>query len=55
MIMYSFHYDHMKESYGDKAELLFANTDSLCYAVEVDDWYQVILKHRHLFDKSNYD
>ena len=55
VFMYSFHYDHMKESYGDKAELLFTDTDSLCYAVEVDDWYQEMSKHRHLFDTSNYD
>ena len=55
MFIYSFYCSHMKKNCSDNAELLFTDIDSLCYAVEADDWYHEILKHRHLFDTSNYE
>ena len=53
--MYAFHYEYMQAKYGPKARLLFTDTDSLCYEVEVQDIYEEMYKNKHLFDLSNYD
>jgi len=37
--MYEFHYDVMKKNYGSNAQLLFTDTDSLCYHEFPDDHY----------------
>ena len=34
----------IKSKYGNKAELLFTDTDSLMYGIETDDFYQDIAK-----------
>ena len=54
-LMYDFHYNYIKRKYGDKAELLFTDTDSLKYLIETEDFYKDIsadVKRR--FDTSNY-
>ena len=54
-IMYEFHYDYIKPKYGDKAKLLFTDTDSLMYEIQTDDFYKDIsgdVKDR--FDTSDY-
>ena len=54
-LMYDFHYNYIKKKYGDKAELLFTDTDSLKYLIETEDFYKDIsadVKDR--FDTSNY-
>ena len=38
-LMFKFHYDVIKTKYGDKAKLLFTDTDSLCYHIETEDVY----------------
>ena len=54
-IMYDFHYNYIKPKYGDKAKLLFTDTDSLAYEVETDDFYKDISPDvRDRFDTSNY-
>lgn len=40
LFMFQFHYDFVKSTYGDKASLLFTDTDSLCYEIQIDDIYQ---------------
>ena len=53
-LMYDFHYNYIKNKYGDKARLLFTDTDSLMYEIEADDVYQDFWKDKHLFDNSDY-
>ena len=48
--MYDFHYNYSKKEYGDRAKLLFTDTDSLCYEIETEDVYQDLWK----FDNSDY-
>ena len=55
-LMYRFHYDYVKPKWGDKAKLLFTDTDSLCYEIETDDVYKDISENvSEWFDTSNYD
>ena len=53
-LMYNFHYNYIKSQYGDKARLLFTDTDSLTYEIEADDVYQDFWKDKNLFDNSDY-
>ena len=53
-LMYDFHYNYIKRKYGDRAKLLFTDTDSLCYVIETDDVYEDLFRDRELFDNSNY-
>ena len=41
-LMYNFHYGFIKSKYGNKAKLLFMDTDSLCYEIKMRDFYQDI-------------
>ena len=52
--MYRFHYDYILPKYGDKAMLLFTDTDSLMYEIQTEDAYEDMWKDRHLFDLAGY-
>lgn len=54
VLMYDFHYNYIVPKYGDKATLLFTDTDSLCYSIETEDVYKDIGEDAHLFDFSDY-
>jgi len=51
--MFNFHYDYMKKKYGDKAILLYTDTDSLVYKVECEDLYQDMYNNKEYFDLSD--
>ena len=54
-LMYDFHYNYIKQNYGDKAKLLFTDTDNLMYEIQTEDFYKDIradVKRR--FDTSDY-
>ena len=53
-LMYDFHYNYIKEKYGDKAKLLFTDTDSLTYEIEAKDVYQDFWNDKNKFDNSDY-
>ena len=54
-LMYDFHYNYIKQKYGDKAKLLFTDTDSLMYEIQTEDFYKDISKDvKDRFDTSNY-
>ena len=44
----------MKKKYGDRAHLLFTDTDSLMYEVETADIYADMVNSREMYDLSNY-
>ena len=53
--MYDFHYNYIKTKYGDKATLLFTDTDSLAYECKTKDFYKDInpdIEKR--FDSNDY-
>ena len=53
-MMYDFHYNYIKEKYGDKARLLFTDTDSLTYEIEAEDVYRDFWNDKDRFDNSDY-
>ena len=53
-LMYDFYYNTIKRTYGDKAKLLFTDTDSLCYEIQTENVYKDIWGHKDLFDFSDY-
>ena len=53
-LMYDFHYKYIKTKYGDKAKLLFTDTDSLTYEIEAEDVYQDFWNDKNKFDNSDY-
>lgn len=54
-IMYNFHYNFMLKQFNrSNIDLLFTDTDSLCYHIRKQDPYEVIGKNKSYFDLSEY-
>ena len=54
-LMYDFHYNTMLKNFKrENIDLLFTDTDSLCYHIKKQNPYQLMKEQSHLFDLSNY-
>src|ERR1043165_9225318 len=54
-LIFYFHYNYIKKKYGDRAKLLFTDTDSLAYEIKTQDFYADIASDvRSRFDTSEY-
>ena len=54
VLMYEFHYDCIKNKYGNNSRLLFTDTDSVMYEIKTEDIYKDFSNNRKMFDFSNY-
>ena len=52
--MYKFHYNHIVRKYGERARLLFTETDSLCYDIRTDDLHLDMKKDLDFFDTAEH-
>lgn len=52
-LMYDFHYNYVRQKYGDKAKLLFTDTDSLTYEIQTEDVYKDFWCDKDKFDNSD--
>ena len=53
-LMYDFHYNYIKKKYGNRARLLFTDTDSLTYEIKAEDVYKDFWNDKDMFDKIDY-
>ena len=54
-LMFNFHYNFMlKNIKRDNIDLLFTDTDSLCYHIRNEDIFEIMNNNKALFDLSNY-
>ena len=49
VLIHEFHYDHIKNKYGNNSRLLFTDTDGLIYEIKTEYVYE----DKVMFDFSN--
>ncbi|GBM66445.1 hypothetical protein AVEN_266971-1 [Araneus ventricosus] len=54
VLIYDFQYNVILKKYGDKARLLFTDTDSLCYEIATEDLFKDFEDMKQYFDFSDY-
>ena len=54
VLMYEFHYDYIKNKYGNDSRLLFTDTDSLMFEIKTEDVCEDFSNDKEMFDFSNY-
>ena len=52
--IYKFWYDHLKNKYNDKVELIYTDTDSFIIEVQTNDIYKDMHDNKNLYDFSEY-
>ena len=53
-LMYNFYYSTLKAKYGDRVNLFFTDTDSLCISVNTNDVYEDMKELENELDCSDY-
>ena len=54
VLMYNFHYDSIKNKYGNESRLLFTDTDSLMLGSNTEDNYEDFSNDKEMFHFNNY-
>lgn len=54
VLMYDFHYNHMKLKYGENIIIVYTDTDSLVYEIKTDCFYNDMKESLELYDTSDY-
>ena len=54
VLINEFHYDYIKNKYGNNSRLLFTDTYSLLYEIKTKDVYKDFSNDKEMFDFSNY-
>ena len=54
VLMYEFHYDYIKNKYGNNSRLLFTDTDRLKHEIKTEGIYEDFSNDKDMFDFSNY-
>ena len=54
VLMNEFHFDYIKNKYGNNSRLLFTDSDSLMYEIKTEDVYEGFSSNKEMFDFSNY-
>ena len=53
-LMYDWYYNNLKAYYGDRAQLLYTDTDSLVLKIQTEDVYADMAQTAEQYDTSNY-
>ena len=54
VLMYKFHFDYIKNKYGNSWRLLFIDTNSLIYEIKTEDIYEDFSNDKEMCNFSNY-
>ena len=54
ILMYNFHYQHIKKKYDKGVQLCFSDTDSLLYEIKTEDIYKDMEEDKEMYDFSDY-
>ena len=53
-LMYDWYYNHLKAQYGERAQLLYTDTDSLVLEIQTEDVHADMKRHQEEYDTSNF-
>ena len=54
VLIYKFHFDYIKNKYGNSSRLLFIDTNSLIYEIKTEDIYEGFSNDKEMCNFSNY-